>query len=293
MGTLLKKRKIDIVVPIRNEQTSIPLFIHAVNSLAIPESVLIRIIFVEDGSTDNTLQTLRDIAASIGNVSYYTLETGFGEVGAVAFGMSRSIADAVITMETSGGHPVELIPEMISHYLAGAEIVQAIRLSLKNRKLYRTVGTSIFNILLRLLTGFEVNRQNVYFRLLTRKQKDILIRDRRFLASLRFILSDANVCGVDQVYFHANDRISGASKYNFVRLAGFSLDFVLAMISVTRLCFLLIFLLFLGLLMAFYLSPWSAIVVVICVIGIAIRSWKLWNNKILENIIVTEQHISD
>jgi glycosyltransferase involved in cell wall biosynthesis len=287
----LIKRKIDIVVPVRNEQTGIPLFVNAVNRLAIPESISIGILFVEDSSTDNTVQTLRDVAAKSGNVSYYILETGFGEGPAVAFGMSRSTADAVITMESGGGHPVESIPELISHYLAGAEIIQAVRLFLTNRKWYRSVGTAFFNIFLRLLTGFDAKRQNVYFRLLSKRQKDLLIRKKMFVATLRFRLSETHHCRIDQVYFHAKDRISGKSEYNFARLVKVSLDFVFAMIPMTRLCFLLLFLFILGLLLILYVSPWSAVVVMFCMIVVAMKSWTLRNNKTLKKIKVTERHV--
>jgi dolichol-phosphate mannosyltransferase len=287
------KRKIDIIVPARNEQISIPLFVNAVNSLAIPEYISIGIIFVEDSSTDDTLQVLRDVASKVQNVSYCSMETGFGEAVAVAFGMSQSTADAVITMEAGGGHPVESIPDLISHYLAGAEIVQAVRLSLTNRKLYRSVGTASFNILLRLLTGFDAKKQNVYFRLLSKRQKDLLIKNKRFVTCLRFKLSDVNNCPIDHVYFRAQDRIRGKSEYSFVRLARFSLDFAFSVISVTRLSFLFVFFLLLSLLIAIYVSFWLSIVMVFCTIGVAVRGWKLWNNEILEKVIIKEQYVAE
>jgi len=286
------KRKIDIVVPVRNEQDNIPVFIDAVNGLKLPGSVSIGIIFVEDGSTDGTLDVLRHAAETAGNVSFYSLEEGFGEGPAVVFGMSRSHADAVVTMEVGGGHPVESVPEMISRHLDGADIVQAVRRSIRSRPLYRSVGTAVFNAVFRLLAGFDTKGQNVYYRLLSRKYKDSMVESRECVTSLRFRLPDSSICRVDKVYFDAEDRTRGKSKYGFVRLARLSLDFMLSVMPASRLCIIIVLTLVLISILALFVNIPLSLVVAFGMLWIVVRRRKLWHNNILSRMSSKEQHVA-
>jgi hypothetical protein len=202
--------------------------------------------------------------------------------------MSKSTAEAVITMEVGGGHPVDMVVELVSHYLDGADIVQAVRRSLKNRKLYRSVGTEVFNVLLRLLTGFDLKVQNVYFRLLSRRQKDLLILDHRFFTSLRFRLPDVRACRVDRVYFDAEDRTGAESTYTFLRLVNLSFHIVLSLISVARLSILLLF----GLALAVLIGAWPCIVFVIGFAAVALRACKLWNGRTIAMMDPKEAHVA-
>ena len=90
-----------------------------------------------------------------------TRDLHWGEGPAVVFGMSRSSADAVIMINVDEGHPVSVIPKMIDLYLNGADVVQAVRITLKDRKIYRDAGAAFFKIISRVITGVNTKEQNV------------------------------------------------------------------------------------------------------------------------------------
>ena len=119
--------RVDIIVAVRNEEKNLVLFAESVRSLTLPGDVELGMIFVEDSSTDATLPVLCELASKDPLVHYYALEKGFGQGPAIVFGLSQSRADATIMMDVDGSHPVDVIPEMIERYLAGARIVQCRR----------------------------------------------------------------------------------------------------------------------------------------------------------------------
>ena len=76
-------------------------------------------------------------------------------------------AEAVVMLDADGSHPVEAIPEMIEHFLAGARVVQCQRRSIGGRSGWRNAGSALFDRLTRWLTGVDMAAQNIYFRLVS------------------------------------------------------------------------------------------------------------------------------
>ena len=284
----LAPKKIDIVVPVRNAGAEIGAFIAEVERLNLPPGVKLGFVFVEDSSTDDTLDVLRRTAKSARNVSYYSLCRGFGEGPAVFFGMSQSQADAVITMEAGGGHPPAKIPEMIARYLEGAEIVQAVRQAYRVRSRMRSAGTAVVNALLRFIAGFDAHMQNVYFRLLSRAQKERLLLNKRCITSLRFAFPSSDARFAAFVFFDAQDRNPGQSTYSFWRLVRLSADFILSVIPVSRLAVLLS----LGLLASFFIGGPIGLILLLGTATVAAKTWSLWTNRILESLEIREVHLA-
>lgn len=225
---------VDVVVAVRNEEESLPLFVQALKELPLPDNTKLSCIFVEDGSTDGTVAILRSLANTDSSIRYFCLERGFGQGPAVAFGVAQSQADAVIMMDVDGGHPVTLIPLMIEAFNRGAYAVQAVRRTLDNRQGYRLCGSFVFNSTFSLLTGVDTNRQNVFFRLISQDLAQRVLRDNRWKHFLRIRYHEIAARHIEYVEFDATDRLLGQSKYNFKRLAALAFNGVFAAISTKR-----------------------------------------------------------
>jgi dolichol-phosphate mannosyltransferase len=223
---------IDVVMAVRNEQDNIPVIASELRSRSLPGGVRLRMLFVEDNSTDGTLQALRRQASSHGDVRYYSIRNTHGQTAAIAFGLSRSDADAVIMMDADGGHPPTLVPEMAAQFLDGAEVAQAVRTSAAGRDTRRNTGTLLFQHVVRLITGFDAERQNVYFRLVSRHIAQRILRDNRTLYFLR--LSFLNDVKTVYLRFDSPPRMRGQSKYNLKRLVRLSFDGLLSVMNVRR-----------------------------------------------------------
>jgi dolichol-phosphate mannosyltransferase len=202
--------------------------------LRLPDAVRVRILFVEDGSTDRTLELLRSHAREDPDIQYYSLINPFGQGGAVSMGLAQATADAVVMMDVDGSHPVDMLPGMIREFLAGADIVQGVRRAIQKRAVYRQFGTRCFNLLVWILTGFRTSTQNVYFRLVSLAVCKELVANPRSRRFLRITFIDRADLTVRRLYFISEDRRFGASKYGLRRLLRLSIDAILSVVSIAR-----------------------------------------------------------
>ena len=114
-----------IVIPVYNEEESIiPLHQEILKIVADVTSCDFEVLFVDDGSTDNTLKKITQCSSEKLPVGYVKLSKNFGHQAALEAGICHASGDIVITMDGDMEHPPSLIPAMIDEYLKGADIVQ-------------------------------------------------------------------------------------------------------------------------------------------------------------------------
>ena len=224
--------RVDVVVAVRNEEQNIPRFLDQISNLAIPPEIVLKVLFVEDSSTDGTRPLLRRLAQESPAVGYCTLVRGFGQGLAVAYGLSRSQADAMIMMDVDGSHPVEVIPRMLTAYLGGAIVVQCVRRTLTNRAAYRRLGTAVFQAFAYMLTGVDTRQQNIYYRLVTAEVARDLLQP-RYWNYLRFPLPPPGA--LQMISVDTQERTLGESKYDFRRLVNLAIDAVVSLMTRARL----------------------------------------------------------
>jgi len=228
-----ERTRVDVVIAVRDEEQSIPLFIDRVGALALPSNIELHLLFVEDSSTDGTRDLLRDLAASRSDVGYAFLRQGFGQGIAVSHGIGLSNADAVVMMDVDGSHPPEAIVDLVSAFQRGADVAQCVRRTLPKRKLYRRAGAAAFHAVSRLAFGLDFADQNVFFRLVSADVADMILSEPRYWRYLRFPL--ARVSGrVERIPIDTVERSVGKSKYGFPRLVSLALDGILCLISTRR-----------------------------------------------------------
>jgi glycosyltransferase involved in cell wall biosynthesis len=123
-------KKIELIVPVYNEEESIFKFYEEVNSKLIPycpEDIKINIVFINDGSKDTTLKKLKELHSLSENVSIINLSRNFGKENALFAGLDQSEADAVVPIDVDLQDPIELILLMIDKWKEGAKVVLAKR----------------------------------------------------------------------------------------------------------------------------------------------------------------------
>ena len=282
---------LDIVVAVYNEEECIPVFVDSVLALDLPESVAVRIIFIEDSSTDNTLPVLRDLSARHDCVRFFSLEKGFGQSAALFYGMTLSDADAVITMDVDDGHPVALIPKLVRLHLDGAEMVQAVRREIEGRQAYRDLGTWLFAKSVKLLTGVDWKKQNVHYRLVSRDVKERINRQRRWIYFLRVNFPASSRPGTEYVGFESPEREMGESKYDFPRLLVLSARGILSLIPVGRLLSCLAAAGCVICMLAWYRVWWLAAPLLAGLVAVLTWYSRIARNRIVESIRVRESSI--
>jgi len=230
---------VDVIVAVRNEEQNLPIFVERLFALPFPSDVDVKVVFVEDSSTDGTHDVLRRLAGADPRVGYYILARGYGQGPAIVFGLSRSSADAMIMMDADGGHPLEVLPEMVRHYLDGARVVQCVRNTLANRKAYRDIGAATFQLFARSVTGVNTHEQNIFFRLVSADVAREIVRQPRYWRWLRFPLPQ-RAGDLRKIPVHSQERVLGESKYDFRRLVNLAIDGILSLIPTARFAVILV-----------------------------------------------------
>ena len=226
--------KIDIIAPVRDEGETLPAFAQKAMSMTLSPEVSLGIIFVEDGSRDRTVSALRELSAVNSSVRFFSLRNNRGQAAAVAFGMKQSSADAIIMMDADGSHPLQIVPEMIARFRSGADVVQAVRIESGQEVRYRRAGSRMLNTMIYILTGVRTQRQNVYFRLISRDISQRLLKNNRFLYFFRTNFPKRVKVRQEYVYFRESRRKTGRSKYGLGRLIKVAMAAPFSVISTGR-----------------------------------------------------------
>ncbi len=277
-------QRIDLIIAIRNEEENLKFLYKTFLDLVVND-IDFGLIFIEDGSSDNTVELLRELSTSNDNVKYFSLSHPYGQGFALSFGISKSDADAVITMDADGSHPFEVVKLMIEKYKSGYNVVQGHRIVYDREKRFRKYFSYLFNGTFSLLSGVNFLRQNVHFRLMDRKAANIFINNKRWWYSARVNFKDDEIKSTF-VEFTAPERNLGESKFNFIRLLKIAVRLTYNLISLKR--FLILSFLLIGLIV--FISILSSPMVILApIILINFYFYLRFNNdnllryKILEN----------
>lgn len=167
------KRTVSIVIPVFNESDNLIPMTERLRQVCHGD-YRYEIIFVDDGSTDDTLTQLKTMASTGSDLFYLSFSRNFGHQNALKAGLDRATGDCVISLDGDLQHPPELIPEMIKQWEAGFEIVYTRRDEDKRLSLAKRKTSKHFTSLMRTLSGMPIEQGVADFRLLDRKVVTVL-----------------------------------------------------------------------------------------------------------------------
>lgn len=211
-----------VVIPVYNERDNLLPLLERLRRVLAALGESYELVFVDDGSTDDTAARLRELSAADSRLELVRLSRNFGHQAALVAGLQHARGAAVITMDGDLQHPPELIPELVRQWRAGCEIVQAIRREPADRNPVKRAGSRTFYRLLSALTRLDVTPGAADFRLMSRDAVNAFLacgeRRRCNRALVQWI---GFTCA--EVPFEAGPRFAGRSKYTYramLRLAG-------------------------------------------------------------------------
>ena len=221
MNSTQQKQSVDLVIPVYNEEGVVEQT-HARISAAIESLPYdFTIYYVDDGSTDGTLTSLRSLDDS--RVQVLELSRNFGHQAALTAGMDATQGDIVISMDGDGQHPPEMIPEMIDLVNNGYDVVQTQRVDLAQPPSFKKWTSGLFYRLINAISGTRVLPGAADFRALSRQAVDALKAMPEYHRFLRGMVSWIGFSTVILPYQPA-DRISGISKYSFSKMFRLAMD---------------------------------------------------------------------
>ncbi|MFN3491163.1 MAG: glycosyltransferase family 2 protein [Anaerolineales bacterium] len=216
------KLKIDLVIPIFNEVESIRQTYQDVCAVidSLPHDF--RFIYVDDGSNDGTVDTLRSICAKDPRVSLIELSRNFGHQAALTAGMDASQGDMMISMDGDGQHPPEMIPQMISLIQNGYDIVQTQRIE-NGRLSFKKITSNFFYWLINKISGTQVTQGAADFRAMNQNALHGLRSMKEYHRFLRGMISWMGYKSIILPYEEPK-RIAGKSKYSLGKMLRLASD---------------------------------------------------------------------
>ena len=181
------------------------------------------LIFVDDGSTDDTSKTIEGLGANNASVKLIQLSRNFGHQAALKAGLDHASGDCIISLDADLQHPPELIPDLIKKWQEGYEVVFTQREEDKNLSWLKRATSKFFYRLAQKLTSVEIHRGTADFRLLDRAVVDVL---KQMDESYLFIRGLVSWVGFKQtaVSYKASDRFSGKTNYTYRKMFSLALS---------------------------------------------------------------------
>lgn len=218
----MKKFKVSVVVPAYNEDSNIERLSGKLAKVLKNYSDY-EIIFIEDDSTDRTLEKLRKVSAENSHIKYLSLSRNFGHQISLRAGLNHSSGDCIICMDADMQHPPELIPTMISKWLEGYEIVYTVREDIKEESFLKRKMSSLFYKLIQKISDIDLNKGSADFRLIDKK---VLKALKNFKEANLFLRGTIAWMGFKQfqLSYTPNLRESGESKYSLKKRMLFAIS---------------------------------------------------------------------
>ncbi|MFT4234126.1 MAG: glycosyltransferase family 2 protein [Microbacterium sp.] len=211
-------KRIAYVLPIYNEQGNIPLLYERLSSTAerLEDRYEVEFIFVDDGSSDRSLDMLLELRERDQRVSVYALARNCGHQTALTAGLDEADADAVIVMDSDLQDPPEVSLELVARWEDGVDVAYAQRRS-RDDGWFKRTSARTFYWMLSMLSNIEIPRNTGDFRLMDRRVVEQL---RRYPERNRFLRGLVAEIGFRQeaVLFDRDARHSGTTGYSLRRM---------------------------------------------------------------------------
>jgi len=208
---------LSVVIPLCNEAGGINKFHEDLSDALSGLDYDCSIWYIDDGSTDSTLDRLKAIAGNDQRVRIVEFSRNFGQPAAIAAGMERAAPGIVIVMDGDGQHPPSLIPELVRLHEQGADLVQAQRIENPGAGLWKHFTSSAFNWVINRLTDLHLIPGSADYRLMSRPVVEALRSMGEYHRFPRGMVSWTGFRPATAPYA-APERLTGESKYSVVKL---------------------------------------------------------------------------
>lgn len=224
------ERKLSVVVSVYNEEKALKEFYKETNKIL--EQIKKadwehELIFVNDGSADNSLSILEELAREDHDVKLISFSRNFGHEAAMIAGIDYSTGDGIICMDADLQHPPECIPEIVEKFEAGYEVINMVRTQNKSAGLVKNVTSSGFYWLINHISDvhFEPNASDFFA--ISRHVAQVLKDNYR--EKVRFLRGYVQNVGFKKtnIEYEARARVAGESKYSIKKLFIFSINTIL------------------------------------------------------------------
>ena len=222
-------KKISVVVPCYNEEEAVPIYYkHTVKILRAMNDIDYEIIFVNDGSKDNTISEIKKLAEIDKNIFFVDFSRNFGKESAMYAGLSYATGDYVALMDVDLQDPPEFIPKMYREIIEnGYDCVGTRRVTRKGEPVLRSFFARCFYKLINKISETEIVDGARDFRLMTRQMIDSILELKEYNRFSKGLFSWVGF-KTKWLEYENVERVAGETKWSFWKLLLYSLDGIVA-----------------------------------------------------------------
>jgi len=214
---------ISVIIPVYNEGSSIDTNAHIVHKILDDNDINHELVFVNDGSSDNTWDEIVRVSKEMGSMRGICFSRNFGKEAALCAGLSSALGDACVVIDGDLQHPPELIPKMVDIWKNNdIDIVEGIKSSRGKESIFSKAFAKLFYGTLEKVSGIDLDMASD-FKLLDRKAVDAwktLGEHNTFFRGMSTWVGFKK----EVVYFEVQPRLQGETKWSFKSLLGLAVN---------------------------------------------------------------------
>ncbi|HUV38421.1 MAG TPA: glycosyltransferase family 2 protein [Planctomycetota bacterium] len=217
--------RISVVIPVFNEADNLEMLHERLQALGASGEDDYELIFVDDGSSDGSLDIIRRLSRERSNVGYLSFSRNFGHEAATTAGLDHATGEATVIIDADLQDPPEVIPQLVGKWREGYEVVYATRRTRKGEKTGKRLTAWLFYRLINRLSDVPIPVNTGDFRLMDRR---VVESFRGCREQSRFVRGLIAWTGFRQasVAYEREPRLSGETKYGLFKLVHLAFDAV-------------------------------------------------------------------
>lgn len=220
----MQKPLYSIIVSVYNEEAVLPLFHQELSAVMdnLSESADFELLFVNDGSSDNSRQVMHQLMEKDPRVRVIHFSRNFGHEAAMLAGLDHCRGEAAICMDSDLQHPPTLLPQMLAKHQEGKDVITMMRTDRADGGASKHLSSKLFYHIINKMSDAQLQPNASDFFLVSRKVIDVLKTDYR--ERTRFLRGIIQNIGFekDSINYEAPSRAVGKSKYSLWKLLKFS-----------------------------------------------------------------------
>ena len=217
------KIDLSVIIPIYNEEMNLVPMNNRIITALMPLQLHYEIIYVNDGSKDNSLPIIMGLSEENASVKYIDFSRNFGHQVAISVGLEHAVGERIVIMDGDGQDPPELIPALLIKSKEGFEVVYAKRKKRKGESFLKKLTAKLFYRFLANITQIEIPLDTGDFRLIHRKVQKVLLN---MPEQHKYLRGQIAWIGFNSTFveYDREERMGGNTKFTYSKMMRFATD---------------------------------------------------------------------
>jgi dolichol-phosphate mannosyltransferase len=217
------KIDLSVIIPIYNEEMNLVPMNNRIIAALLPLQLHYEIIYVNDGSKDNSLPIIMGLSEENASVKYIDFSRNFGHQIAISAGLEHAVGERIVIMDGDGQDPPELIPALLTKSKEGFEVVYAKRKKRKGESFLKKLTAKLFYRFIANITQIEIPLDTGDFRLIHRKVQKVLLN---MPEQHKYLRGQIAWIGFNSTFveYDREERMGGNTKFTYGKMMRFATD---------------------------------------------------------------------